>query len=77
MAKVGRDEADRELARLIRRSRALGAVQKRHWLRVLPHLSPLDRLVSHRVPLERVADAFDLMQTGKSVRVVLDLNGSG
>jgi hypothetical protein len=44
VAKVGRDEADRELARLIRRSRALGAVQKRHWLRVLPHLSPLDRL---------------------------------
>jgi Zn-dependent alcohol dehydrogenase len=36
---------------------------------------PLDRLVSHRLPLERVGDAFDLMRTGEAVRVVLDLNG--
>jgi Zn-dependent alcohol dehydrogenase len=38
---------------------------------------PLDRLVSHRLPLERVADAFRLMQAGDAVRVVLYLNGSG
>jgi hypothetical protein len=35
--------AERELARLIRRSPVLDAALKRHWLRVLPHLSPRDR----------------------------------
>lgn len=34
---------------------------------------PLDRLVSHRLPLERVAEAFDLMRGGSALRVVLDL----
>jgi hypothetical protein len=42
--KGGAAEGDRELARLIRRSRELDRLQKRHWQRVLPHLSPLDRL---------------------------------
>jgi Zn-dependent alcohol dehydrogenase len=37
---------------------------------------PLDRLVSHRLPLEAVAEAFRLMQAGDAVRVVLDLDGS-
>jgi Zn-dependent alcohol dehydrogenase len=36
---------------------------------------PLDRLVSHRLPLERVAEAFELMKTGDALRVVLDLRG--
>jgi S-(hydroxymethyl)glutathione dehydrogenase / alcohol dehydrogenase len=36
---------------------------------------PLDRLVSHRLPLARVSEAFQLMRSGDSVRVVLDLNG--
>jgi Zn-dependent alcohol dehydrogenase len=36
---------------------------------------PLDRLISHRLPLERVEEAFELMKSGQSVRVVLDLNG--
>jgi Zn-dependent alcohol dehydrogenase len=36
---------------------------------------PLDRLVTHRLPLEAVEDAFDLMRAGRAVRVVLDLGG--
>ena len=36
---------------------------------------PLDRLVSHRLPLEDVREAFDLMRSGEAIRVVLDLNG--
>lgn len=34
---------DLSLARLIRRSRALDAVARRHWLAVLPHLATEDR----------------------------------
>ena len=34
---------------------------------------PLDRLVSHRLPLDEVGAAFDLMQSGTALRVVLDL----
>jgi Zn-dependent alcohol dehydrogenase len=36
---------------------------------------PLDRLVSHRLPLDEVGRAFELMRSGEAVRVVLDLNG--
>jgi alcohol dehydrogenase len=36
---------------------------------------PLDRLVSHRLPLEAVAEAFSLMTSGAALRVVLDLDG--
>jgi Zn-dependent alcohol dehydrogenase len=36
---------------------------------------PLDRLVSRRLPLDAVADAFDLMRGGEALRVVLDLEG--
>jgi Zn-dependent alcohol dehydrogenase len=36
---------------------------------------PLDRLVSHRLPLEEVERAFELMAGGEARRVVLDLNG--
>ncbi len=32
---------------------------------------PLDRLVTHRMGLDRVHDAFDLMQRGEALRVVL------
>jgi Zn-dependent alcohol dehydrogenase len=35
---------------------------------------PLDRLVSHRLPLDEVERAFDLMRAGESRRVVLDLD---
>jgi alcohol dehydrogenase len=39
---------------------------------------PLDRLVTHRLPLEEVERAFALMQSGDALRVVLDLaNGGG
>jgi Zn-dependent alcohol dehydrogenase len=36
---------------------------------------PLGRLVSHRLPLEEVERAFELMQSGDALRVVLDLGG--
>jgi alcohol dehydrogenase len=35
---------------------------------------PLDRLVSHRLPLDDVENAFALMRSGEALRVVLDLN---
>ncbi len=35
---------------------------------------PLDRLVSHRLPLDGVEDAFELMRSGEALRVVLELN---
>ncbi len=34
---------------------------------------PLDRLISHRLPLEQVGDAFELMRSGAALRAVLDL----
>ncbi len=34
---------------------------------------PLDRLVSHRLPLEEVEQAFALMRSGEALRAVLDL----
>jgi S-(hydroxymethyl)glutathione dehydrogenase / alcohol dehydrogenase len=34
---------------------------------------PLDRLISHRLGLEAVEDAFALMTSGKALRVVLDM----
>jgi alcohol dehydrogenase len=36
---------------------------------------PLERLVSHRLPLDEVEHAFELMRSGSSRRVVLDLDG--
>lgn len=36
---------------------------------------PIDRLVSHRLPLDAVGDAFRLMRNGEAIRVVLDLTG--
>jgi alcohol dehydrogenase len=35
---------------------------------------PLDRLVSHRLPLDDIENAFTLMRSGEALRVVLDLN---
>jgi S-(hydroxymethyl)glutathione dehydrogenase / alcohol dehydrogenase len=37
----------------------------------------LDRLVTHRMPLDEVGRAFELMRTGEAVRVVLDLAADG
>jgi S-(hydroxymethyl)glutathione dehydrogenase / alcohol dehydrogenase len=37
---------------------------------------PLDGLVSHRLPLADVEEAFELMRSGASRRVVLDLEGA-
>jgi Zn-dependent alcohol dehydrogenase len=37
---------------------------------------PLERLVSHRLPLEDVERGFELMHSGDALRVVLDLGGS-
>jgi len=38
---------------------------------------PLDRLVTHSLPLAEVTDAFELMKSGDAVRVVLDLTSNG
>jgi S-(hydroxymethyl)glutathione dehydrogenase/alcohol dehydrogenase len=37
---------------------------------------PLDKLISHRLPLEQVEDAFELLRSGAALRAVLDL-GNG
>jgi S-(hydroxymethyl)glutathione dehydrogenase / alcohol dehydrogenase len=34
---------------------------------------PIDRLISHRLPLEEAARGFELMQSGDALRVVLEL----
>ena len=36
-------------------------------------LLPLDRLISHRLPLDGIGKAFDLLRSGSGRRVVLDL----
>jgi Zn-dependent alcohol dehydrogenase len=36
-------------------------------------LLPLDRLISHRLPLEEIDGAFELLRSGEALRVVLDL----
>jgi Zn-dependent alcohol dehydrogenase len=38
---------------------------------------PLDLLISHRLPLDEVAQAFDLMLSGEALRVVLDTTTGG
>ncbi len=38
---------------------------------------PLDRLISHRLPLTEVNQAFDLMLSGDALRVVLDTTTGG
>ena len=37
---------------------------------------PLDRLVSHRLPLEQIGEAFALLRNGEALRVVIDLEAS-
>ncbi len=37
---------------------------------------PLERLISARLPLEGIDDAFALMREGRALRVVLDLDGA-
>jgi Zn-dependent alcohol dehydrogenase len=36
---------------------------------------PLDRLVTHRLPLEEVGRGFELMRSGEAIRVVVELDG--
>jgi Zn-dependent alcohol dehydrogenase len=36
---------------------------------------PLENLISHRLPLDQVNEAFDLMAQGSARRVLLDLRG--
>jgi alcohol dehydrogenase len=38
---------------------------------------PLDRLISHRIPLERAQAGLELVRTGRAVRAVLDLDWAG
>jgi alcohol dehydrogenase len=36
---------------------------------------PLDRLISHRLPLEQIGEAFALLRGGDALRAVIDLEG--
>jgi Zn-dependent alcohol dehydrogenase len=36
---------------------------------------PLDRLISHRLPLVAVEEGFELMKSGRALRVVVEMNG--
>jgi Zn-dependent alcohol dehydrogenase len=38
---------------------------------------PLDRLISHRLPLERAQEGLDLVRTGSATRAVLELEAQG
>jgi alcohol dehydrogenase len=38
---------------------------------------PLDRLISHRLRLDEIGHAFELLRSGDSRRVVLDLSANG
>jgi Zn-dependent alcohol dehydrogenase len=38
---------------------------------------PLDRLISHRLPLDEVGRGFELLRGGEALRVVLDLSPNG
>jgi S-(hydroxymethyl)glutathione dehydrogenase / alcohol dehydrogenase len=38
---------------------------------------PLDRLISHRLPLDGIGEAFHLVRTGAAVRAVIELDSSG
>jgi Zn-dependent alcohol dehydrogenase len=38
---------------------------------------PLDRLISHRLALDELDRAFELMRSGEALRVVLDLAPNG
>jgi Zn-dependent alcohol dehydrogenase len=35
---------------------------------------PLDRLISHRLSLDEIGRAFELMRSGEALRVVIDLS---
>ena len=37
---------------------------------------PLDRLISHRLPLDRIDEAFGLLTSGSALRAVLDMTGA-
>jgi alcohol dehydrogenase len=38
---------------------------------------PLDKLISHRLPLDEIGPAFELLHSGDALRVVLDLSPNG
>jgi Zn-dependent alcohol dehydrogenase len=38
---------------------------------------PLDKLISHRLPLDEIGQAFELLHSGDALRVVLDLSPNG
>jgi Zn-dependent alcohol dehydrogenase len=64
---------------------AYGSVKPQRDFPTILHLYeegrlPLDRLITHRLPLEAAQDALDLVRTGRAVRAVLTLdepNGTG
>lgn len=53
MARARRDpDPDPGLTRLLRKTRALDPAARRHWLAVLPHLTPEDRERLRQILLE-------------------------
>ena len=38
---------------------------------------PLDRLISHTLPLDRIGEAFELLRSGTALRTVIDLTDEG
>jgi S-(hydroxymethyl)glutathione dehydrogenase/alcohol dehydrogenase len=58
---------------------AYGSVKPQRDFPTILHLYeegrlPLDRLITHRLPLEAAQDALDLVRTGRAVRAVLTLD---
>jgi Zn-dependent alcohol dehydrogenase len=54
----------------VRPERDFGAILRLHADGRLP----LDRLISHRMPLEQTPEAMDLVRTGRAVRAVLEFD---
>lgn len=62
---------------LARRAPDVHATAVRIRAAVLPHTgAALDRLVSHRLPLEGIGEAFDLLRAGHARRAVITLRGA-
>jgi Zn-dependent alcohol dehydrogenase len=53
---------------------------ERDFLIILEHYRrgrlPLDRLISHRLPLDQIGEAVELLRRGTALRTILDLTGA-
>lgn len=64
-------------------ARVVGVTGRRLWETwvhmerlLLAGAIPLDRIITHTLPLERYAEAFALMQRGEAIKVLFDVAGS-